>query len=97
MADKTLDYSVKLLETIAKLKDKETGCDVELVSSVCAGFLKNISADWGFYLNNNWLYHWLGSDRFEMLKISVANILRNMYWIKTCTFANKKEWLMPSL
>ena len=53
MADKTLDYSVKLLETIAKLKDKETGCDVELVSSVCVGLLKNISADWGFYLNNN--------------------------------------------
>ena len=53
MADKTLDYSVKLLETIAKLKDKETGCDVELVSSVCVRLLKNISADWGFYLNNN--------------------------------------------
>ena len=40
MADETLDYSVKLLETIAKLKDRETGCDVELVSSVCVGFFK---------------------------------------------------------
>ena len=37
MVDETLGYPVKLLETIAKLKDKETGCDVELVSSVSVG------------------------------------------------------------
>ena len=37
MVDETIGYSVKLLEAIAKLKDKETGCDVELVSSVSVG------------------------------------------------------------